>query len=113
MEEISKRARSRVDKILAGKEWIFKLMEDGLHVRQKRHRKRSFIATFEDIVDLVHGQGHFLFTQPKQVEYLTIREAADRLSATTSTVRRWIADGEIKAQKIGGHWRIKNTDLPS
>ena len=43
-------------------------------------------------------------------EYLTVKETARRLSLTTRTVRRWVADGFLSAARIpgrgGGEWRI-------
>lgn len=34
-------------------------------------------------------------------EYLTIEEAAEMLRVSTSTIRRWIRDGDIAAHRIG------------
>jgi excisionase family DNA binding protein len=43
-------------------------------------------------------------------QHLTVSETARRLSVTTRTVRRWVADGFLPAAKIpgrgGGEWRI-------
>ncbi len=46
-------------------------------------------------------------------EYLHIREAADQLGVTPSTLRRHIQDGELAALRLGanGNLRIRRTDL--
>ncbi len=46
-------------------------------------------------------------------EYLRIREAADQLGVTPSTLRRHIQDGELAALRLGanGNLRIRRTDL--
>lgn len=47
---------------------------------------------------------------------LTTRQVAEELGVTTHTVRQYIAEGTLRAYKIGGytkrrHWRIKVVDL--
>ncbi len=48
-------------------------------------------------------------------EYLHIREAADQLGVTPSTLRRHILAGELAALRLGanGNLRVKRTDLES
>lgn len=42
---------------------------------------------------------------------LKIPEVADRLRVNPKTVRRWIANGELSAFKLGRQWRISEQDL--
>ena len=44
-------------------------------------------------------------------ELLTIEEVARILKVSMQTVRRMIDEGELKAIKIRGQWRIKREDL--
>jgi excisionase family DNA binding protein len=37
---------------------------------------------------------------------LTTRQAAERLGATTRSIQRWIAHGELPARRVGGRWRV-------
>lgn len=37
---------------------------------------------------------------------LTAREVAERLGLHINTVHRMLADGEIAATKVRGHWRV-------
>src|SRR5689334_22272545 len=37
---------------------------------------------------------------------LSPREAAERLGATTRSVQRWIATGQLPARRVGGRWRV-------
>jgi excisionase family DNA binding protein len=40
---------------------------------------------------------------------MTVREVAERLRVRPETVRRWIAEGTVRAQKPGGNragWRV-------
>jgi len=39
-------------------------------------------------------------------EELTPRQAADRIGATTRSVQRWIALGDLPARRVGGRWRV-------
>lgn len=44
-------------------------------------------------------------------DYLTNTEAADLLGFSTTHVRKLIADGKIKAQKLGRNWIIHAKNL--
>jgi len=44
-------------------------------------------------------------------ELLTIDEVARILKVSIQTIRRMIDEGELKAIKIRGQWRIKREDL--
>lgn len=44
-------------------------------------------------------------------ELLTIQEVSRILDVHSKTVRRYINEGTIKANKLGGQWRIKTEDL--
>jgi excisionase family DNA binding protein len=47
-----------------------------------------------------------------ETDYLTVAEAAEALRVDRSTIRRWIAAGELPAYRIGPkHVRIKREDL--
>jgi acetyl-CoA/propionyl-CoA carboxylase biotin carboxyl carrier protein len=37
---------------------------------------------------------------------LSPRQAAERLGATTRSVQRWIAAGQLPARRVGGRWRV-------
>jgi len=45
--------------------------------------------------------------------YFTVDEVAAKLDVHSRTVRRYIASGEMIANKIGGQWRIRKEDLTS
>ena len=45
-------------------------------------------------------------------DLLTVSQVAEYLQISEKTVRRLIANGEIKASKVGGRsWRIKKSDI--
>ncbi len=48
-------------------------------------------------------------------QYLTIREAAERLNVNPRTINRWIHKGELDAVKLpgraGGEFRVSTTEL--
>jgi len=45
-------------------------------------------------------------------QYLTPAQVADELHVTVVTVRRWIANGELRASKAGPRrWTIRRSDL--
>jgi excisionase family DNA binding protein len=46
-----------------------------------------------------------------RLEFLTIPDVAERLRVSTRTVRRWMADGNLIAHRIGGLVRIAESDL--
>ena len=39
-------------------------------------------------------------------EELSPRQAAERIGATTRSVQRWIATGQLPARRVGGRWRV-------
>jgi excisionase family DNA binding protein len=43
--------------------------------------------------------------------YFTISEAAKELGVTRQTISRWIADGEIRAEKVGRETLIEKVEL--
>jgi excisionase family DNA binding protein len=44
-------------------------------------------------------------------DLLTVTQVARRLNVSTQAVRRWIADGKLKALRTpGGHYRIRPAD---
>jgi excisionase family DNA binding protein len=42
---------------------------------------------------------------------LTVREVAIRLGFQPRTITRWCRDGQIKAEKWGRVWRIREADV--
>ena len=42
---------------------------------------------------------------------LTVREAADQLSVSEKTIRRWIWDGALRNHRLGASIRIAEEDL--
>lgn len=45
---------------------------------------------------------------------LTVNEVAERLSVSPRTVRRWIANGDLPAYKVGPSYvRVREADLGS
>ncbi len=44
-------------------------------------------------------------------DVLTIEDVAEILRVSTSTVRKLIDAGDLKAFKVGGQWRIRRSDL--
>jgi len=42
---------------------------------------------------------------------LTLDDVAKILNVSAATVRRLIEDGELKAIKVRGQWRVKQSDL--
>lgn len=52
-------------------------------------------------------------TSPIGGRWLTVPEVARVLRVNPATVRRWAAEGEVRAVRIGpgGHWRIPREAL--
>jgi excisionase family DNA binding protein len=42
---------------------------------------------------------------------LTVEEVAAQLRVSPQTVRKLIEDGDLKAFKVRGQWRVKQSDL--
>jgi len=45
------------------------------------------------------------------MEYLTVRQVAQRLQVHENTVLRWLQVGVLKAQRYGRLWRIPASEL--
>lgn len=44
-------------------------------------------------------------------EILTVREVADYLKLSRTTIWRWCKEGKLKAFKVGRGWRIHRSEL--
>lgn len=47
----------------------------------------------------------------KEDKLWTLGEVTDYVRVTEKTVHRWIDSGDLPAYKIGGQWRVKESDL--
>lgn len=46
-----------------------------------------------------------------QIQLLTLAEAARVLHVSTRTLQRMIRNHELPARKVGGQWRVRETQL--
>lgn len=44
-------------------------------------------------------------------EFMTVKEVADKCRVSESTVRRWIAEGDLPALKVGGRLLVHRDDI--
>ena len=44
---------------------------------------------------------------------ITVAEAAQRLGRSLEQVRRYLREGKLKGQRIGGQWFVEEASLPS
>ena len=49
--------------------------------------------------------------QLENIRFLTLSEAANLLQVSTRTLQRMIRNGELPAFKVGGQWRVRETQL--
>jgi excisionase family DNA binding protein len=47
----------------------------------------------------------------EDIRLLTLSEAAKLLQVSTRTLQRMIRNGELPAFKVGGQWRVRETQL--
>jgi excisionase family DNA binding protein len=47
----------------------------------------------------------------ENIHLLTLSEAADLLQVSTRTLQRMIRNGQLPAFKVGGQWRVRETQL--
>jgi excisionase family DNA binding protein len=47
----------------------------------------------------------------EDIRLLTLSEAADLLQVSTRTLQRMIRNGQLPAFKVGGQWRVRETQL--
>jgi excisionase family DNA binding protein len=47
----------------------------------------------------------------ENIRLLTLSEAANLLQVSTRTLQRMIRGGELPAFKVGGQWRVRETQL--
>lgn len=47
----------------------------------------------------------------KGMKLYNLKEVAELLSVTERTLHNYIKDGRLKGQKIGGRWKISETNL--
>ncbi|MET0503339.1 MAG: helix-turn-helix domain-containing protein [Candidatus Binatia bacterium] len=47
----------------------------------------------------------------ENIRLLTLAEAADLLQVSTRTLQRMIRNGDLPAFKVGGQWRLRETQL--
>jgi len=44
-------------------------------------------------------------------EILTVREVAEYLKLSRTTVWRWVKEGKLQAFKLGRSWRVRRSEL--
>jgi excisionase family DNA binding protein len=47
----------------------------------------------------------------ENIRLLTLSEAANLLQVSTRTLQRMIRNGDLPAFKVGGQWRVRETQL--
>lgn len=47
----------------------------------------------------------------ENIRLLTLSEAAELLQVSTRTLQRMIRNGQLPAFKVGGQWRLRETQL--
>jgi excisionase family DNA binding protein len=62
--------------------------------------RRVEITWVDNIIDRGYASG-----------CMTTREAADRLGISPRTLRRWVADGKCRPEKLGTVWLFRRNDL--
>ena len=80
----------------------------GVHTGQGKTWTAHRVASIRK----VHGM-HAFRSAEKGGEWLTMREAAAKLSVTSHVIRRLIQDGVLPAEQVvpGAPWQIKAKDL--
>ena len=66
------------------------------------------LTTFAIIITMMTGN---VFVRSAHNAIITLEEVADILRVSVSTVRRMIEDGELKAGRVRGQWRVLKEDL--
>ncbi len=49
----------------------------------------------------------------KNDKLVKAKEVAERLNVNPRTVKSWLLKGKLKGYKVGGQWRVKESDLDS
>lgn len=64
-------------------------------------------------IELLSGASNLLHSMPeiKPKELYTTKETQDFLKVSSSTMKRLIKNGIIKAHRVGGAWRIWGDDI--
>jgi excisionase family DNA binding protein len=44
-------------------------------------------------------------------EILTVREVAEYLKLSRTTIWRWVKEGKLQAFKLGRSWRVRRSEL--
>jgi excisionase family DNA binding protein len=44
-------------------------------------------------------------------QWYTLKEIAEKFKVTVQTIRNWIRQGKIRAIKLGGNWRISQSEV--
>jgi len=63
---------------------------------------------FADVLNAVANGQVTIQTTPHE---LTTTVAADMLGVSRPTLMKWVAEGEVKAHKVGSHTRLKTEDV--
>lgn len=46
-----------------------------------------------------------------EITVYKLQEVADKLGVTTDTLRKYIREGRLAGQKVGGHWHVSEDAL--
>lgn len=74
-----------------------------------------WVFTKYHLFEHIHGKGRKRAVKPHEEEdkwrLLTIAEAAEMLSVSEKTIRKWLLQGKLKGVKVGFLWRLRKKDL--
>ena len=85
------------------------LLSKPVNVDEPHRLSRGCRQRYENVLVFYYAGVSLMATESEQL--LPVREAARRCGRTPETVRRWIWDGKLPAQKLGNQLFIRLTDL--
>lgn len=59
------------------------------------------------IMDIVEEQSQC----EGRIDWLTTKQASERLGITTAGIRKWLLNGKLKGRMVGNRWRINKASV--
>lgn len=86
-------------------------MRESMQLEQLRRKNAALRHERKRSIQRLEQESRRNVMEPKNTKLMTLKEAADKIGCKYDTVRHWVMNGRLTAQKIGRSVMVNEKDL--